>query len=224
MEFQPGSKTSSGYLAVPSSGSGAGVLVLHAWWGLNTFFVELCERLAEQGFIALAPDLYAGAIASSIEEAEQSVKKLDFEAAQVKILQALDTLQQHPARRGQRVGVVGCSMGASWALSLSTLRPEDVAATVVFYGVGEGDFTLSRSAYLGHFAENDVWDPMEQARQMEAAIRAAGREITFYAYPGVGHWFFEENQPEAYHAESARLAWERTIPFLQSHLGAEAAS
>jgi carboxymethylenebutenolidase len=219
MDFQPGSKTPSGYLALPSSGKGAGILILHAWWGLNGFFVELCERLAREGFVVLAPDLYEGAIASSVEEAQQLLEGIDPEATQGRVLLAQDSLRQHPAVRGQKTGVLGCSMGAYWALLLSTLRPEEVAAAVIFYGVVEGvDFTAARSAYLGHFAENDLWDPVEQARMMEADMRAAGREVAFYVYPGVGHWFFEENQPEAYHAECARLAWDRTVSFLHDRL------
>lgn len=221
MGFQPGSKTTNGYLALPPSGNGAGVLVLHAWWGLNEFFVELCERLAAQGFVALAPDLFGGAIAASVEEAQLLVEGMDFEATQTKVLLALDTLRQHPAVKGSQVGVMGCSLGAAWALNLSALRPEDVAAVVIFYGLGEADFTASRAAYLGHFAEDDTWEPLDQVRAMEADIRAVGREVTFHVYPGVGHWFFEANQPEAYDAPSAEFAWERTLPFLQSHLDVE---
>ncbi|HLK57856.1 MAG TPA: dienelactone hydrolase family protein [Chthonomonadaceae bacterium] len=218
MEVRSGIKTASGYLALPRSGKGVGVLVLHAWWGLNGFFETLCDRLAQQGFVAFAPDLYAGAVTSSIEEAEQLVSKVDLETTQTRALQALNTLRSHPAVQGERVGVVGCSFGAAWALLLSTLRPNEVAAVVTFYGLYAVDFTTSRAAYLGHFAEHDDWEPLDQARQMEADIRAAGREVHFYVYPGIGHWFFEEDRPDAYHAESARLAWERTLSFLRSYL------
>lgn len=218
MEFQPGIRTERGYLALPASGNGPGVLVLHAWWGLNDFFVQLCDRFARAGFVALAPDLYVGAVASTAEEAEARKDELDPEATQKKLIGALDALRDHPAVLGERVGTVGFSLGGSWALELCTSRPESVAATVLFYGLGEGDFAASRCAYQGHFAENDVWDPIEYARLMEAGIRAAGREVTFFAYPGVGHWFFEADRPDAYDAASARLAWERTVPFLHTHL------
>jgi carboxymethylenebutenolidase len=220
MAFQAGSKTDSGYLALPPSGSGPGVLVLHAWWGLNDFFVALCDRLAREGFVALAPDLYAGAVAASIEEAEtlRDAHEGDFEATQNKVLHALDCLRQQPALQGRKVGAVGFSLGAYWSLLLSTLRPEDIAAAVLFYGVGEGDFTSSRAAYLGHFAENDDWEPLDQVRAMEAGLRAAGRDVTVHVYPGAGHWFFEENRPDAYHGESAQLAWNRTVSFLRDRL------
>ena len=218
MDFRSGEKTSSGYLALPSSGAGPGILVMHAWWGLNAFFVQLCNRLAREGYVVMAPDLYGGKVAGSVEEANTLVKSLDFDAAEQTVLQALDTLQRLPAVQGNKFGVLGCSLGVNFALLLSTQRPEQIAAAVLFYGVADADFTKSRCAYLGHFAENDVWDSLEEARKMEAAMRAAGRDVTFYVYPGVGHWFIEENQPEAYAPEAARLAWDRTVSFLNSHI------
>ena len=220
MDYQNGQKTEQGYLALPPSGNGPGILVLHAWWGLNAFFTDLCDRLAQEGFVALAPDLYGGPIASSIEEAERLLGSFDFGAAQQKAVQALEVLKQQSGVRAEGLGVLGCSMGAGWALTLSTLLPEQIAAAVLFYGVGEEDFSAARCAYLGHFAENDTWDPVEQARAMESAMRAAGREVTFYVYPGVGHWFFESNRPDAYNAEAAQLAWDRTLTFLNRHLQA----
>ncbi len=207
-----------GYLAVPSSGTGPGLLVLHAWWGLNAFFRTFCDRLAEEGFVVFAPDFYDGAVAGTIAEAEVLVETLGYEAAQKRMLEALKTLRQNPAVQGDHIGVIGFSMGAYWSVLLSILRPEHVAAVVLFYGVGEGDFTAARSAYQGHFAETDAWEPMEQVQTMETALRAASREVNFYIYPGVGHWFFEENQPEAYDAEAAGLAWDRTLTFLNERL------
>jgi len=218
MDFQNGQKTEKGYLALPPSGSGPGVLVLHAWWGLNDFFVELCDRLAREGFVALAPDLYEGSVASTIAEAKALMGRGDSDAMQQKVLQALDALQHHPAVQSPKLGALGCSMGASWALQVSALRPEQIAAAVLFYGVDGADFTAARCAYLGHFAENDAWDSVDDARLMEAEMRAAGREVTEYVYPEVGHWFFEANQPEAYNAEAAALAWDRTVAFLNHHL------
>lgn len=221
MGYENGRKTAEGYLALPPAGSGPGILVLHAWWGLNEFFIELCDRLAQAGFVALAPDLYGGPIASTIEEAEALQGSFDFGAAQQKAVQALDVLQQQPGVQADKLGALGCSMGAAWAMTLSTLMPGKIAAAVLFYGVGEADFAAARCAYLVHCAENDAWDPVEQARLMESAMRDAGREVDFYVYPGVGHWFFESDRPDAYNAEAAQLAWERTVAFLNNHLGNE---
>ncbi len=140
MTYQPGTKTSDGYLALPASGAGPGILVLHARWGLNDFFVGLCDRLAGEGFVALAPDLYGGAVASTVEDATKLMRSLDSEAAQKQVVRALDALRENPAVDGGKVGVLGCSLGAAWAMKLSRLRPEQVAAAVLSYGVGRADF------------------------------------------------------------------------------------
>lgn len=94
-----------------------------------------------------------------------------------------------------------------------------MAAIVTFYGTrpSEDIQTLVRADFLGHFAEHDEFEPIEQVRQFEQAIHSSGREASFFLYPGTHHWFFEENRPE-YDAEAARIAWERTIEFLHQRL------
>ncbi len=218
IEFDTEAGKAAGYLALPSNGAGPGVLVLHAWWGLNDFFKQLCDRLAAVGFVALAPDLYDGKIAETIDEAERLLQEGDPANMQSTALGAIAYLRQLPAVRGAGLGEIGFSMGGSWAILLSTLAPEQLAAAVIFYGSGGGDFTKARAAYLGHYAEADPWEPDEEVRAMEAALHAAGRAVTFYNYPGAGHWFFESNRPDAYQPEAAALAWERTITFLREHL------
>ena len=206
------------YVAVPASGRGPGVLVLHAWWGLNDFFKALCDRLAEAGFVALAPDLNNGQIATTVDEAEALMKTRNKPLTQAMAEGGLAQLLAHPAVEGTRVGVIGFSMGGSWAISLSGEHPEAVAAVVDFYGTGETDFAQARAAYLCHFADPDDWEPLEYVREMEAAMRSAGREVTLHLYPGAGHWFFEGDRPEAYKPAEAELAWNRTVEFLRRYL------
>jgi carboxymethylenebutenolidase len=217
--FQSDNKMFTGYLALPPTGRGPGILVLHAWWGLNDFFKTLCDQLAQNGYVALAPDLYGGVVASTIDEAKHQIEQLNYEVTLATVLQATDYLRQHPAVQGEGVGVVGFSMGAAYALLLSGKRPEIVKAVVTFYGTegGMADFASARAAYLAHFAEVDEWEPAEAVQQMEAAMRAAGREVMFHLYPGVAHWFMETNRPE-YNPQAATLAWERTYAFLRQQL------
>jgi carboxymethylenebutenolidase len=207
------------YIALPERGAGPGVVVLHAWWGLNDFFKRFCDRLAQEGFVAAAPDLYDGAVATTIDEAKRLMSRSNSDEAKAKVVGAVEHLRAHPAVRGNRLGAVGFSMGGGWAILLSALRPDDIAAVVVFYGTGEADYAQAQAAYLCHFAEADEWEPLEYVRQMEAEMRAAGKEAIFHLYAGAGHWFFEDNRPDAYDAEAAELAWERTITFLHRHLG-----
>jgi carboxymethylenebutenolidase len=130
----------------------------------------------------------------------------------------VDQLQKMKGVYSDRVGVVGFSMGASWSLLLSIARPESVAAVVVYYGSYGMDYSKSRAAYLGHFAETDEWEPAEEVRRTEDELKKAGREVTFHVYPGTGHWFVEGNRPDVYQPQAAELAWERTIEFLNRQL------
>jgi carboxymethylenebutenolidase len=209
------------YLAVPERGKGAGVLVLHAWWGLTSVFTDVCDRLAAEGYVALAPSLYAdGATTASIAEAEALVAAHDRAPAEAEavVQAAVDHLRDVLAVTGEGIGVIGFSMGAYWALRLSQVRPDDVCAVVAVYGTDEGDYNTARAAYLGHFAEHDDFEPLEDVRALEFRIREAGREVTFHVYPGTGHWFVEPNRPDVYNAAAADLVWERTLAFLKAHL------
>ncbi len=210
----------SACLALPPAGKGPGVLVLHAWWGLKPFFRDLCDRLAEQGFVALAPDLRNGEIAQTIDEAKSLMEKSDPELVGDTVMAAKDFLLGHPACITREIGVVGFSMGASWALITAAYAPEQVSAIVLFYGVGEADFGKIRARVLGHFSDVDEWESMEWVQMTERGLRGAGVDVTFHIYPGLAHWFFERDRPE-YDPAAAALAWERTLGFLRVYLRAE---
>ena len=208
------------YLAVPERGTGAGVLVLHAWWGLTSVFTDACDRLAAAGFVALAPSLFpGGATAATIPEAE-ALRDAHDETTVVEpvVLAAVEQLRELPAVTGSKIAVIGFSLGAYWALRLSQVRPDDVGAVVTIYGTDDGDYSTARAAYLGHFAEHDDFEPLQSVRALEEKIRAAGREVTFHVYPGTGHWFVEPNRPDVYNAAAAELVWDRTLDFLKTQL------
>ena len=202
------------YLAAPQDG-GPSVLVLHAWWGLKPFFKQVCDRLAEQGFVALAPDMRNGQIAETIESAKELMKKSDDQFVGDVVMAAKDYLLAHSA--GEKIGVIGFSMGAAWSLVVASYDPDKIAATVLFYGIGDADFSKVKSKILGHFSDNDEWEPMEGVRWMEQSLKDAGVDATLHIYPKVAHWFVEEDRPE-YDPESAQLAWERTFEFLKKNL------
>jgi carboxymethylenebutenolidase len=221
IDIEADERAISGYTALPESGTGPGILLMHAWWGLNDFFKSLADRLAGEGFVVLAPDLYGGKTASEIEEAEQLIKDFDWRQGIKDEVAALDYLLRHPAVHGDNVGAIGFSMGGGYATWLAALRPE-VTAVVLIYGGSEQEADYAQkteAAFLGHFAEGDEWELDEGVKQLESQLRAAGRDVTFYIYKGVGHWFFEDNRPDAYNSAAAALAWERTLEFLHSKLG-----
>ena len=203
-----------GFFATPPNGMGPGVLVLHPWWGLNDTIKTVCTRLADTGFSAFAPDLYHGRLATTIPEAESLSNALDAEQAMRDVLAGMDFLSQHCRGAEQGLAVIGFSLGAYFALQLSIADPQRIRAVVLFYGTGPGDFSTSQAEYLGHFAENDPYESAEYVDSLEETLRTAGRPVTFYRYPGTGHWFFEPDRIEAYNPDAAALAWERTLDFL----------
>ena len=206
------------YLAVPKSGTGAGVLVLHAWWGLNDFFKDFCQRLAGEGFVAFAPDLYHGNIATTIEEAKQLRSKLKREQVSLDILSAVEQLHKLPSVTNKSLGIIGFSWGGHWALWLSLEKPAAIKAVTVFYATRNADYSQARAAYLGHFAESDDWVATSGVKKLEKSLRAAQCPLTFYTYEDTGHWFFEKDRKDAYNAKAAQLAWKRTVEFLRIQL------
>jgi carboxymethylenebutenolidase len=207
-----------GFLALPATGKGPGVLVLHAWWGLNETIEALCTRLAAEGFVTFAPDLYRGKIASTIQEAEALTKALDETQAKSDVADAVAFLKYRGDVTGPGLGVVGFSLGVYFALRLSVEDPDHVRAVVIFYGTSDGDFGRSKASYLGHFAQTDPFEPESSVRGLEDELRAAGRPVQFHSYEGTGHWFFEPDRSDAYVEAAARLAWERTSDFLKAEL------
>jgi carboxymethylenebutenolidase len=212
-----------GYLVLPSSvrtPMGA-VLVLHPWWGLNDTMKSACVKLADEGFIVFAPDLHHGKIATTIAEAEALGGALDAntERAKREILEAAAFLRERVGRTPHKqngIAVIGFSMGAYYALDLSVTHPELVDSVVVFYGSrpsSSEEFRRSKAKVLGHFAETDQFEPQANVDDLEAALRSAGRPVSFHRYKGTGHWFFESDRPE-YNQAAATLAWERTLEFL----------
>ena len=197
-----------GYLALPAGGSGKGILVLHAWWGLTDFFKSLCDRLAAQGLAAFAPDLHFGRTASTIDEAQHILDTQDFPAVRATAAAGMHFLQAHPAVQGDKLSAIGFSMGAAFSWMLNSIYPDAFDKIVLFYGESGADLSHSKAKYQCHFGEIDDWEPLDNVKQMQSP------NADIYIYPNAYHWFFESNKPDSYHAEAAALAWDRTVKFL----------
>src|SRR3954451_15585550 len=141
VEFRSNGDTASGYLAVPESGSGPGLLVIQEWWGLVPQIKETCDRLAGEGFVALAPDLYRGEIAehTEMDKANELMQSLPPDRAARDMGGAIDYLLAHEAVRGDKVGVIGFCMGGMLALMITALQGDKVAVATPFYGEPLGD-------------------------------------------------------------------------------------
>ncbi len=209
-----------GYFVAPASGKGPGVLVLHAWWGLNETIKAFCRRLADAGFVVFAPDLYHGKVADNVEDAGRYGKEVDnnFAGTMDEVRAAAAYLAGRTAHPERGIGVVGFSLGTTYGLELSNAEPDRVNAVVIFYGSWVQDLSRSQAAYLGHFAEDDPYEPRAGSEALEAGLRKLGRPVSFHIYPGTGHWFFEPDVTAAYNREAAELAWERTLGFLKETL------
>lgn len=215
IRLEANGKPLNAYLASPSHG-GPGILVLPSWWGLKPFFKQVCDQLADHGYTALAPDYYHGRVGNTIDEAKalQEEAESNPNAMGAMVKAAKDHLAS--LRPGKPIAVLGFSMGADWAIVTAAKEP-DVAATVLFYGFWSVDFSNTKSKVLGHYAETDEWQPLHGVKAMEQNMKDAGLDVTIHVYPGVSHWFMEEDRPE-YDPHAAQLAWDRTLRFLKKNV------
>jgi carboxymethylenebutenolidase len=221
VEFPSNGTTGQGYLALPESGSGPGAVVIQEWWGLVDHIKELCERLAGEGFVALAPDLYHGAKTEEPDEAGRLMMALNMDKAAKDMSGAVDLVKEKSS--GSGIGVIGFCMGGGLALLLGTQRPDAVKAVVPFYGVipweaAQPDWSKMTAAVHGHFAENDDSAGPAMVAKLEKELGEAGVEVEMYLYPGTQHAFFNDTRPEVHDAEASQLAWDRAVSFLRSHL------
>jgi carboxymethylenebutenolidase len=226
VELPVNGHTGGGYLSSAHGGAGIGVVVIQEWWGLEDHVMDVCDRFATEGFTALAPDLYHGTTIPHGEpdEAAKASMALDLDRAATELSGAVDFLLAHPAVRGHTVGVVGFCIGGGLALWLATLRPDEVAAVVPFYGLipwdaAQPDYSRLKGAVEGHYAEDDDLAGPPAVEKLEDTLTGLGKEVRTFQYPGTHHAFFNDTRPEVYDEDAARQAWVRTLEFLRSKLG-----
>ena len=219
VSFQSNGAQAEGYLSIPQSGKGPGVVVIQEWWGLVPHIKDVADRFAGEGYSALAPDLYHGKTTTEPDEAGKLMISMNIEQAAKDLRGASEYLRSHDATTG-KLGSVGFCMGGGLSLYLATITPVD--ACVVYYGVlpgtAEPDFGKLAGPVLGHFGEDDAFVPPHAAQALEKRIHDAGKHAQFYLYESVGHAFFNDTRPEAYSAGAAVTSWERTLAFYRQHL------
>jgi carboxymethylenebutenolidase len=210
-----------GYLSLPASGEGPGVVVIQERWGLVDQEREVCDRLAREGFVALAPDLYRGVSTVDPAEAERLMAELEIPRAARDLDAAVQALLSHHAVTGAKVGCMGFGMGGQLALYAAG-RNRRIGAVIDCYGVHpkvELDVSGLEASVFGVFAENDEQVPPEVARQLEAELRGAGKRVHLNVYLGVQHAFMNIYRPDVYDAPSATEAWNESLAFLRAELG-----
>lgn len=211
-----------GILALPATGSGPAVIVIQEWWGLVPHIQHVVQRLADEGFVALAVDHYRGQETTEPDEARKLMLGLDIARTADDLSQAAAWLIAQDAVEGQTVGVVGFCMGGGLALLAPTVAHE-ICCTVSFYpAMPWPDYAPDWSQYTGkaaliHTANSDEeWAGPRIAEYAEQIVAAGGQVRVCDDYPDSVHAFFNDARPEVFQAGNAALAWDRTVSFLRA--------
>lgn len=212
IQFASNGARVDGYVAVPDTVSRSpGVVVLQEWWGLVPHIKHVADRLAAEGFVALAPDLYHGQSTTEPDEANKLMLDMKRDVAARDLAGAVRYLAEHPMCSG-KVGVVGFCLGGGLAL-LAACGDERVAACVDFYGVlpgGQPECDRLAAPVLGLFGERDPWAPPSAVEQLQHALQDMGKTVETVIYPNAGHAFFNDTG-DSFDAAAAADAWQRTL-------------
>src|SRR5258705_12506986 len=218
VEFQSNGHSAKGYLATPAAGKGPGVIVIQEWWGLVGHIKSVCDRFAAAGYAALAPDLYHGQTASELDAAGKLFMALNIERAEKALAGAAGSLAPHSSTA--KLGAVGFCMGGQLALFAGCINGS-MGAVADFYGIHPSvrpDYPRLSGPVLGLFAEKDAFVTPQTAREVEAAIKKAGKPVEIHIYPGVDHGFFNDARPDVYNKPAAEDAWRRTLDLFKKNL------
>jgi len=207
-------------LAAPASGRGPGVVVVHDAEGLGEHVQQVCGRLAREGFVALAPDLYRGRRAESPQEAADLARALEVPRVLRDLRAAVEVLLGHEAVDGSRVGALG--LGTGGALALAAAEGEErIGAVADLYGDHAGvgvDPSRIRVPVLGLFAAKDAAAPPPRALALQEELRGAGVRAEIVIFDECDHAFLDDTRPELYHPEAAARAWRALLGFLRAEL------
>lgn len=218
--FNGGDRDYRGYLSMPASGSGPGVIVIQEWWGLVDHIKDVCDRFAAEGFVALAPDLYFGEETTEPTRAGELMMALSISETEKTLARAVQALLKLPGVQGEKVGVVGFCMGGQLAVFAATHNPE-IGACVNFYGVHPNVHPALRELngpVMFVVAEHDDPSTLAVLNATKEELTLLGKEHCFYHYPGTHHAFFNDTRPSVYDPEAAKDAWAKTLDFLRSNL------
>jgi carboxymethylenebutenolidase len=221
IEFPTSVGPTHGYLAVPAGEQGPATIVLQEWWGLDDHIRSVCDRLASEGFFALAPDLYGGETTTQPSEAEQKLMALSMDRVEPQMCGAAEYLSKQPGFEGSGVGSVGFCLGGGLSVWAAATCPQVTAAVTYYYVMphGKPDFSKIKGPVLGHFGTADEFISHDESKALEAELRDAGVDVTFHYYDGKGHAFFaEHDRLGTFDPDATQLSWERTISFLRSAL------
>jgi carboxymethylenebutenolidase len=218
VQFKSGDETVSGYLASPGTrGRHPALVVIHEWWGLNDWVKEQARKFAEQGYVALAVDLYRGKVAADPETAHELSRGLPQDRGVRDLVAAFGYLASRRDVDKNKIASVGWCMGGGYSLQLAVNEPK-LAACIVNYGALPTDPAIIAkilAPMLGNFGGQDHGITPDDVHAFEKAMKAAGKSFDPKIYPDAGHAFENPNNKTGYRAEDAADAWTRMVNFLK---------
>lgn len=216
MTYTSGSESVSAYVALPEgAGRKPAIIVIQEWWGLNDFVKRKADEFAKKGYVAFAPDLYRGKVATDPDTAHQLMRGMPEDRAMRDLTSAFDYLRSRDDVDAARIGSVGWCMGGGYSLALSLAQPK-LAGAVVYYGRLVTDDEKIKSLappLLGNFGGQDQGIPPESVREFASKAKALGKNVDFKIYPEAGHAFASSNDPKVFRADDAKDADARTDAF-----------
>jgi carboxymethylenebutenolidase len=220
VEFASNGNRTNGYLAIPASGHGPGLVVIQEWWGLVDHIKDVCDRLANEGFVALAPDLFHGKTTKSPDEAGKLMMALRIDEAEKDLSGAINYLLKTEAVTSAKAGTIGFCMGGALSLYAAT-KNSNVGACVVFYGGHPNvhpDLPNLSGPVLGIYAGQDNFVTPAVVHKLDQQMKALGKSFEFHIYENTDHAFFNDTRPEVYDEKASADAWRRSLKFLREHL------
>ena len=210
------------YAVWPKEGKGTPIILLQEYWGLVDQIKGVADRLAEEGFAVLIPDLYGGKLTDDPKEAANFMQQLDPRKAANQVASAIHYLKVWEVTTGAEIGCVGFCMGGGLALCLAMVEPK-ISAFVVYYGAIPWDEIVFdgaavKSPVLLHYGTDDQWATLDMAQEFRRKIEDSGGDVTLYVYGGAEHAFLDETRPASFDPKATDQSWERTVTFLQNRL------
>ena len=221
VSYKSGDETVNAVMyAPPGKGPFPALVVIHEWWGLNDWVKEQASKLADQGYVTLAIDLYRGKVATTPDEAHEIMRGVPEDRANRDLLAASSYLRAQKNVDPKRVGSIGWCMGGGYSLNLALNDPKLKAAVINYGHLAADEATLKKinAAILGIFGGQDRGIPPADVNKFETQLKALGKTAEIHVFPDAGHGFENPVNKQAYRAEDAGQAWKLTVDFLAKNL------
>lgn len=221
VSYKSGDDTVRAILYTPQGkGPFPGIVVIHEWWGLNDWVKGQASKLADQGYVTLAVDLYRGKVATTPEVAHELMRGVPEDRAKRDLHAAVVFLSSQPNVNKSRLGSIGWCMGGGYSLDVALQEPA-LTADVINYGhLATEPESLAKidASILGIFGGKDQGIVVDDVKKFEQALKKQGKKVEIVIYPEAGHGFQNPNNKDGYRPDDTADAWKRTINFLAATL------